>query len=51
MDASQIERGAAGGWAELALRNTAAELGVAPRANDQALVLAGDSVPPRWRMP
>src|SRR5439155_26088211 len=40
MDAGQVERVAAGGWAELALRETAGEVGVAPRANDQALVLA-----------
>src|SRR5207253_9665938 len=41
MDAGQVERAGAGRWAELALRETAGEVGVTPRANDQALVLAG----------
>src|SRR5438270_1869668 len=48
-DAGQVERTAAGGRTELALRKTAREVGVAPQSDDQPLILAstfGSSVLP-----
>ena len=41
LDAGQVDRVRAGGWAELAVGEAAGEVGVGPRADDDALMGAG----------